>query len=318
MSEPVDRAVETAFPERVVESIEPRTTRPGNETAFVTFADADPVYVKTATDTTRRLVRETAATRYAAANCAVRVPEVRAADPTGDRPYLVTDPLPGTPLNDPWTAGADREPLLRTAGRALAGVHEARIARPGVVVGGDDERLDLDGESWAETLCATVEWRAEDWFADRFADVPERLVETVRAVDPGLDEVEPTLLHADCSRINVHVDPAGLLDWERALVGDPAFDLVDATFHLAGQPDVDETDRDRLTAALYDGYRERAGTLPPGLDGYEPLYRAVSFLLVPQTFEEWAPDAEESTDDLAAWVREEVDGRLDAARDVTA
>lgn len=312
MSDPIEDAVRAAFPDRTPASVEGQTTRPGNETALVRFEDADPVYVKTASDTTRRLVRETAATRYANAHCPIGVPTVIAADPDGDPPYLATEPLPGTPLNDPWTGGDDREPLLRRAGRAIAGVHEAQFDGPGVIVAGDTDGLELRGETWTEVLCETVRWRATDWFPDRFADLPDRLVETIREIDPAPDRA--TLLHGDCNRINVHLDPDGLLDWERALVGDPVFDLTDAVGHLVDQPDVDEDERAALTEALYDGYRERAGSLPAGVEDRRPLYRAIAHLLVPQTFEEWAPAVDRPTDELAADVREELDARLSRAR----
>jgi aminoglycoside phosphotransferase (APT) family kinase protein len=288
-------------------------TRPGNETARVTFAGGESCYLKTATDATKRLVRETAAVRYAGAHCGVAAPDVVAADPAGDPPYLATEPLPGTVLNDPWTGDGDRERLVRAAGAAVAGVHEAAFDRSGVVEGGNADALDLAAGSWTETLAATVAWRGEDWFADRFADAPGRLAETVREFEPSLAGT-PTLVHGDPSRINVHLHPAGLLDWERALVGDPAFGLVDATFHLLEQPDVDDDERPALRDALYDGYRQRAGALPPGLEENRPLYRAVSYLLVLQAFEDWSADAEPPADELAADVRDEFDGRLAAAR----
>jgi aminoglycoside phosphotransferase (APT) family kinase protein len=314
VSDPVERAVRAALPDRQVAEIEAQTTRPGNETAHVTFADASPVYMKTATDTARRLRREVVALRYAETHCSVAVPEVVAGDPDADPPYLVTEPLPGRPMNDGWTGDGDREALLRAVGRAVAGVHEARPDRAGVIEGGDADDLRLAGDSWTETLCRTVEFRAADWLPDRFADLPPRLVETVRAVDPSM-ETPPALLHADASRINVHVDPVGLLDWERALVGDPAFDLVDAAEHHLGQPDVGDDERERLQSALYDGYRSVAGELPPGLARRRPLYRAVWHLLVLQAFEDWSADVDRPADDLAEEVREEFDGRIEAARE---
>ncbi|PSP80038.1 hypothetical protein BRC81_02240 [Halobacteriales archaeon QS_1_68_20] len=315
MGNVIERAVRAALPDRTIDAIDARNTRPGNETAFVSFVDADPVYVKTATDTTRRLVRETAAVRYAAAHCSVAAPAVVAADPAGDPAYLVTEPLPGTVFNERWTGGADREQLVRRLGTVVAGVQEARFDRPGVITGVDADGLELRATTWTETLCETIEWRASDWFPDRFADLPGRLVETVRDRDPTLENTTPTLLHGDPSRINLHLDPDGLLDWERALVGDPAFGVVEAAFHHVGQPDVDDADEPPLREALYEGYRERAGDLPPGLEQNRPLYEAVSYLLVPQAFEDWAPRVDTPNDELAADVREEFDARLDRARE---
>jgi aminoglycoside phosphotransferase (APT) family kinase protein len=336
----LERALHAAVPDRDPVRIDRQTTRPGNRTAHVTFGDdCGPVYIKTASDTTARLTREVAALRYAASHCSVGTPAVVAADVTADPPYLVTDPLPGTQFNDRWTGAGgstvpdgerstDRAALLRAVGRAIAGVHEATFATPGVIVGDRTDRADredtttagdlqLETDSWSETICATITQRATDWFPDRFADLPARLVETVRAVEPTLaaTDTTPTLLHADVSRLNVHLDPVGLLDWERALVGDPAFDLIDAAFHHTGQPDVDDGARSALVTALFDGYRDRAGTVPAGVDGYRHLYRAVAYLLVPQAFDDWAPDAEAPMDDLAASVREEFDTRVTAARE---
>ncbi len=316
VTETVERAVAAALPERRVTGVTSQSTRPGNETARVTLADGSAVYVKTATDGAERLRREVAATRYAAANCAVNVPGVVAADPAGDPPHLITEPLPGTPLNDHWTDDDydDRPALLRSVGRALAGVHRATFDRAGVIAGGDATGLDLVGDDWTDALCRTVEFRAADWLPDRFADLPPGLVEAIRAVEPTI-EGRPALLHADVSRINLHVDPVGLLDWERALVGDPAFDLVDATEHHLGQPDVEDDERERLRAALHEGYRDVAGDLPAGLPAKRPLYRACWQLLVLQAFEDWSANVDRPADDLAADAREEFEGRVERARD---
>lgn len=309
-------AVERAFPDRAVESVAPQQTRPGNQVGRVRLGDGETVYVKTATDTTRRLVREAAATRFAAANCAIAVPEVLAADLDESPPSLVLAPLPGTPLNDPWTDDQPRAPLLRKAGRTLAAVHEAAFDAPGRIVGVDGaDALERTDETWTETLCSTIQWRAEDWFADRFSDIPERLVDLVRELEPTLRDATPVLLHGDCSRINVHVDPEGLLDWERALVGDPAFDVVDAEGNLVEQIDVDDDAEPRLRTAFRDGYRSEAGSLPVGLSERRPLYRVFAHLLVPQTFEDWAPTVERPNDELAANVREEFASRVAMARE---
>jgi Ser/Thr protein kinase RdoA (MazF antagonist) len=311
----VRRALADALPDATPTDVDAQTTRPGNETARVAFADRDPVYVKVATDTGVRLRREVAATRYAGVHAGVGVPEVVAADVDAAQPYLVTAPLPGTLFNDPWTDGADREPLLRAVGRTLAGVHEARVARPGTVEGWADGDLVLGADSWTDALCRTIEWRVADWFADRFAALPGELVDLVREVDATLGDAPATLLHADPSRINVHLDPHGLLDWERALAGDPAFDLVEARFHHLDQPDVADDEQPRLREALLDGYRAERGHLPANYDRLEPLYWATAHLLVPQTFEEWAPDVDRPADELAADVRQEARSRMAAARD---
>lgn len=315
MSELIEHIVDGVLPDRSIETVKLQNTRPENETGFVTFADDGSVYVKTATDTTTRLSREIAATQFAEAHCSVGTPPIVAADSTSDPPYLVTEPMPGTVLNDPWRDGADRKPLLRQVGHQIAGIHEAELSQPGVITGGDASELRLTDTTWTETLCDTVEWRAQDWFADRFSDLPKQLIDTIQEVDPTLDRTTPTLLHGDPSRTNIHLNPDGVLDWERALVGDPAFGLVGATFHHLGQPDVSEEERPVLRSELYDGYRDRVGALPPGLEEKRPLYRAIAELLIPQAFNDWASSVE-SKDEVAAEVREDFEFRLDRAREV--
>lgn len=317
MRDRLDDAIRAAFPGRTAETVQAQDTRPGNVTALVTFADGGEAFLKTATDGRRRLVRETAATRYADEHCPVRTPAALAADPHGDPPYLATEPLSGVALADRWVDADNdaRARWLRRVGRTIAGVHDARFDSPGRIVGGDTDGLELVGDTWSETLAATVEARAADLFADRFDEMPDRLAETILDWAPILDDAPATLLHGDPSRTNCLLDPPGLLDWERAFVGDPGLDLVDAVGHLIDQVDVDEDDRTVLTDALHDGYRERAGSLPEGLDRRRPLYRAVAFLVTPQTFDLWAPQVDRPIDDLAARVREEFDARLARARE---
>ena len=316
MTDALQRAARAAFPDRTVERIDAKDNRPGNETALVEFEDAERVYLKTATDDTHRLVRETAVLRYAAAHSGVGVPEVVAAAPDADTPYLATAPLAGTVTTDVWRDDdVDLEYLGRETGRALAELHEATFDRPGRVLGGDETDLDLAGEAWTDVLCATVEERANDWFADRFSDVPGRVIDVLRDASPLLDDAPNALLHGDAARPNIHVEPRGLLDWERALVGDPALDLVDSVSNNFDQPDVPDEAFPALRDAQYDGYREVTGSLPEGLGERRPVYRLFTYLLVPQAFDDWSAGADAPNDELEASVRSELDSRLEAARD---
>lgn len=317
MSDALAAAVRAAFPARSVESIAAQDARPGNRTGRVTFTDGSVVYVKTTTDGhTERLARDAAATQYVGAHADLAVAEVVRADPAGDPPYLATAPLGTEPLADTWVDAdpGTRAELLRDVGTALARLHELRFDQPGRIVGGDAAGLELDAAPWSETLCATVAERVDTLFAERFTDLPPRLDDLLADAAPVLDDARTALLHGDLNRSNCRRDPAGFLDWERALVGDPGFDVADAAAHLVDQPDTDEAHRDRLRAALHDGYRDHAGDLPEGFERRQPVYRAFAFLLTPQTFAEWAPRVDEPTEELAAWVRDEFDDLLEDAR----
>ena len=303
----IAHAARGLFPDRTVQAVTTRSSRPGNTTGFVRFADHSPAYVKTATNRDR-LVRETAATRFAAARTAA--PTVVAADAT--LPALATAPAAGVPATRRWD---DREPTLRAAGRAVADLHATQFDTPGVVTGGDADALDLDADSWTETLAATIESREADWLPDRFADCAGRLPRLVRQAQPTLGDTAPRLCHDDLTRSNVRVDPPGLIDFERALVGDPALDVVCAVTHLIDQPDVSAADRPRLVAAFHDGYRDVAGALPATLERHRPLYRAVASLLTLQAFDSLLADTDRPADDLEREVRATFDRRVARARD---
>ncbi|MFB6194211.1 MAG: phosphotransferase family protein [Halobaculum sp.] len=298
----VDRAARAAFPDRAVTDTTLCSTRPGNATGLVTFADGESVYVKTARDATR-LAREAAATRAAPRPT---TPTVVASDATSDPPVLATRPARGVPFTDRWSD--DRRGAVRAAGRALARLHETRFDTPGIVCA-DGTDLRIETAPWPETLAATLRARADDWLPDRFADCADRLPRLVRRTRPTVGDTAPRLCHDDVTRSNVRVDPPGLIDLERALVGDPALDLVCARTHLIEQPDVPPADRDRLVDALHAGYRAIAGDLPATLPRNRPLYRATSYLLVLQAFDSLRELVGRPAGELEREVREEFDRR---------
>ena len=306
--------IQETFPDSTIAQLTAQNARPGNETVYVEFTDRAPVYAKVDLDDMGRVRREIAAVRYAARHASVNVPEIVRANSDGALPFMITTPLAGTLMNNRWTVGADRAELLRSVGATIGATHSAQHADCGVITGWRDDSLHVEEDSWTETLCATVRSRVANEFSDRFTDIPDDLIDIIRAIDPTVDAQSVTLLHGDPSRINIHVEPNGLLDWERALVGDPVLDIVETMFHHLGQPDVDESERPALREALLTGYRTQCGAVPPQLDTYEPLYKAIAHLLVPQTFEKWAPDVDTPIDELEANVREEAYARMATAQ----
>jgi fructosamine-3-kinase len=326
MDETTRRALAAAVPAREPVEVEDTegSANPGNRTVRVRFDDGDGAYLKVATDGDRtRLARAAGTLRYAGERTTVGVPTVLAADPRADPPYLLTAPLSGTPAVREWErSGADeREALLWGVGRTLASVHEARFERAGRLGGGDDAGLDVEATAWPAVVTGMIDDDGSD--SERFAGFAERareIVETHRdelALDSGdgpgadRDRPAPALLHNDLRPENSFWDGerVGLIDWEQAMVGDPTLDVVKTEGRYLGRPDV--PDRERLRAALWDGYRDRAGALPPGFERRRAVYRVVTFLSVAQGFDEWAPAVDEPTPELAAWVREEFAERVD-------
>ena len=343
-SEPIDRALAVAFPDREVD----RLTGVGpswngaNETVGVAFADGSWAFLKVAlADESHRLTRERAVLRYVGAHGLLPVPEVLAADPDGDPAYLATAPAPGRGLLDVYDAASDdeRERLLRRVGAALAALHADRFASHGEIVGAGRERgsaaageatPDPDGQtglaiefaSWTDVLLATIERTREIGTSERLADHYDAVVDCVCANRDLLDGAPAALLHGDVTKPNLFVTAEGdgadatdgpgvaAIDWELSHAGDPARDLVRAEDQLLNG--FDSTGPERFASALRDGYRERAGGLPKGFERRRPIYEAVRMLGRSGFIDQWVPYLDEPLDDLVERADAELRARLNA------
>lgn len=144
-------------------------------------------------------------------------------------PFFVYEKLPGTPLTDlAALRRAERERLARFLGRLfreLASCRPASVRRLGLPPG--------DRGAW-ETRFRRLETRFRRVASERVpAALSDRIAELFRGFFATLSESRfpPTLLHADLwpshilwSRTSKR--PAGVIDWEDARLGDPAFDLA--------------------------------------------------------------------------------------------
>lgn len=161
----------------------------------------------------------------------VPVPSIMAYDDSHEiigRDFLIVERLPGRPLSD--CPGADVESVLRQVGACLAQVHRLTRDRYGYL--GEHSPM-LPQRTWVEAFqCmwrkliedveATghyTEGEGRDMLAllDRYLSVFER-------------DVPASLLHMDVWGQNILVDGAskltGLLDWDRALWGDPEIEFA--------------------------------------------------------------------------------------------
>ncbi|MFC6952594.1 aminoglycoside phosphotransferase family protein [Halorubellus litoreus] len=324
MNGDVERVLASAFPERQVASTTAATgsDSEGNETVRVRFADGAVVFLKVAVDdgpwVRERLARDAAALRYARRHAVVRVPDVLAVETAGTPAYVATAALSGTAIATDWPVDSTvaRATVLRAVGRALAGVHVADgFDRHARIRGWSDERdgFELASGSWSSVLEETLSARVDEGFPERFRDCVADVLAAVDSATRTLDAAPATLVHDDPRPENCLVDSGGpgLVDWETAMVGDPALDVVRAEAQYVERADVEDADDDRLRRALRAGYRDHAGRLPDGFAERYPLYRAVTFLETVRTFERWTPNAPERVEDLASWVRGELAVRLD-------
>jgi len=343
MEETVETALGAAFPGRVID----RTFGVGpswngaNETVGVVFADGSRVFCKVAVaGDGSRIAREIAVLRYLDAGRPISGPEVLAGDPDASVPYLVTAPAPGRELLGVWEEAeeAQREALLRRVGATLATLHAERFETHGEIVGGSDEgeigsrsgsALILDPAPWPDVLRATIERTREIGTSERLADHYDAVFDCGREANRDrLGGAPAALLHGDVAKPNLFVTddggvgvdaesrtdtgPDGItpIDWELAHVGDPARDLVRAEDQLLNG--FDSSGPERYAEALYKGYRERAGGLPPGFAERRPVYEVVRMLGRSGFIDQWATYLDEPIDRLVDRANAELRARLDA------
>jgi len=322
MNEDVETALAAAFPDREVVDVDDAgvSWNEGNRTVAVEFVDGGRAYLKVAVDGDgSRAARERAAMAYVNAHTDAPVPTVLARDRDREHPYIATADVSGRVAWRAWDGAGDdeRAALARALGRTLARVHVCRFDSHGHVVGGDADALELDRGSWTDVLLDTIEFTRVQAGDGRFAYFFDDVVDLVEANRDRLNDAPAALLHGDPAQPNAFVVEAGgpptvgLLDWELAHVGDPVRELqrakrqfVQSTF---------DPGTDRHVDAFYDGYREQDSGLPAGFEDRYRLYDAVTYLGVSGFFEKWEGRVDESTEAIAADVREEMTRRLDAA-----
>ena len=315
MDSRIASALEDAFPEREVHEL--KSTGPSwndsNRTVGVDFADEGTAYLKIATDGDgSRIARERAVIAYVEENSEVPVPTVLASDAGRQVPYLATAPVSGRSFLEAWTeCDVDgRAALARQVGEALADVHALRFEAHGHVVGGGADGLDLETGPWTDVLIERIEDARALAASDRFDHHFDEVIAAVEANREQVDDAPAALVHGDPAQPNCFRtdDGVGLLDWEIAHVGDPARDLHRARDQQLGG--FRDDGPERLVTALYDGYRENAGGLPEGFEDRRSVYEAVRFLGTSGHFEKYVDYLDESAEELAAWVRAEMERRL--------
>ncbi|MFF0739773.1 phosphotransferase family protein [Streptomyces sp. NPDC004111] len=166
----------------------------------------------------------------------VPTPELHASGAYGNGwRYVLMARLPGEDLSVAWPRipAADRERLVTEAGEALAALHALDPAPLADVLGPED---------WDAFLARQ---RAGAVERQRSRALPEEWTARIPAF---LDSVElpaggeRVLLHTELMRQHLVVDPAtwrltGLFDFEPAMIGDPAYDLVAIGLFLTrGEP----------------------------------------------------------------------------------
>lgn len=243
-------------------------------------------------------------------------------------PYFLMERLPGEhPAGPPdeWDRSA-LEDLARQLGRHLGDVHTvdafdgfgwirargdaggaAGGARPlarryGLTVAGATD-------SWPSHLRDLAEMHLRHHPETRFGD---RTPELRRAIEDGIDRLDgnarPVVGRIDHAFENTLVDAegevTGLVDWGMLRTVAPAYDLACLETTLAGTASLAAPRRERVRAALLDGY-ERHATVDPS-PHRRRLYRLVNLVARQNWVSEWIPedDADEIERDHRALLDE--------------
>lgn len=162
----------------------------------------------------------------------VPVAEILAADFSReliDRDFLVMERLPGVPLTEARPPGGQTD-VLRQIGRMLRETHEMTRYTFGYV---GEHRPMAPANNWAEAF-ATMWHKLIDDVVDvgEYDAGEEAMMRRLHdASRPHFGhEVQARLLHMDIWHQNIMVDKAGrvsgLVDWDRALWGDPEIEFA--------------------------------------------------------------------------------------------
>jgi len=159
--------------------------------------------------------------------------------------------------------------LTRHAGQVLAAVHAVRPPGPGPI-NPQGEPCAVPPLPSEAVIAALVERNTKLVDEGLDAVLLEAPVEAIATRATVLDEAPVCLIHGDWRTTNVLSDGnavTGVVDWEGARGGDPAFDF-------AGVRSVRSRARSTSTELLVEGYRAAAGRLDSSFDARRLLYRA--------------------------------------------
>lgn len=145
-----------------------------------------------------------------------------------DRDFLLMERLPGNPLSE--SAMADVSAVYREVGRCLEEVHRITADRYGYL----GEHAPMEPQTtWVEAL--EIMWHklvedvaATGHYDKNEADILLGLFNQFRALFDR--PIKPSLLHMDIWAQNILIDSegklTGLVDWDRALWGDPEIEFA--------------------------------------------------------------------------------------------
>lgn len=304
----LEATVEKAFSAAAVSAVRAVPSEGPHLVASVHTADGGRFALKCAptADGDGVLAREVGVMNYLRRRTDVPVPEVVDVDLDGTErspPYFTSRWVEGATLREATRATtlSVQMELFRRLGGTLATLHRGTaFDAPGTAVPSGPGSLDVrPAPSWPELFAEELAEHVAALCGTRFEPLSEEVWDSLAGRLPRLDTGEaPALLHGDVGEGNVVYDGTtveGLLDWERAFVGHPEYDLCRAEvryfWNLWGEADT-------LQSSFYAGYRA-VRPLGDGFDARRRIYLATFYLMSLRDFDEWGPQLSADLDAFA-------------------
>ncbi len=309
----VDRIVHATYPDAAVDRITDRSGMAHRTVvAHLSGAPHDRVVARWLIHDhlADRFERESAVLDHVAETTDIPVPAVLGHDPDAEPPHTLMTFRPGdhrqTRFFRPHRLPG---PVVRHAGELLGRLHAAcpRDAAGQVL---PRDGLPVQQQDWDDLLHGTVTAQL-DQLADlpdfRFADMLPALRGLVDDHVPGIAMDGPVLLHHDYRPANLLTRDGtvtAVVDWERAMSGDPLYDLVKAEMNIVSL--LPDGEREERWDAFMQGYRDEHQIAWDA--DRAAVYRLLHLIEILWAFPVWAPTADPEMQDRRA---RELRGRFD-------
>jgi aminoglycoside phosphotransferase (APT) family kinase protein len=183
----------------------------------------------------------------------------------------------------------NKEKIVQQIGYYLAEIHKNIQFKDFGRLRYRDNSLEVEKYSWRELVQEIAEEYIEEMKDTRFEDLPDEMRDYVQKNLHLLAESNPVLVHYDVAVDNIireGTDVKAILDWERAFVGQPEWDLAHSEVRFILQFVEDEKKVERLKKAFYDSYQE-VRSLEDGWRTRKEYYGMIQLFHGMKYFENW-------------------------------
>jgi len=225
--------------------------------------------------------------------------------------YMLTQKVRGENLNlwdssggrsFPFLSVENKKKILFSVGRELGKLHSQTSTQNFGFLESKNNQLEIKQKSsWPEIFKEIIIEQQTENFPERFSQLKPEVKEFVSNNIGKISECNKgSIIHQDYRWPNILVDKSSVsavLDWERALYGDPEYDLAKAEESLLQFKT--EEKRKIYRESLFDGYREER-TFSKNWEEKRAFYRALRPVEALWTFDGWTKGMDDNKKDRMA------------------